>query len=162
METIKRTKISDLLGLTTYGAEVNVKGWVRTRRGSKQVAFVAGGLGIAYGFSKIPLGVYRSLSYIAFWISVGLMVYTLLFGVELNGAKRWMRIGPLQFQTTEIIKITIPLYLARVLETCSLDTFKEYFRKILIPLGIAFALILLSSVSAALFVAILSFGILFM
>ena len=41
METIKRTKISDLLGLTTYGAEVNVKGWVRTRRGSKQVAFVA-------------------------------------------------------------------------------------------------------------------------
>ena len=127
----------------------------------KQVAFVAGGLGIAYGFSKIPLGVYRSLSYAAFWISVGLMVYTLLFGVELNGAKRWMRIGPLQFQTTEIIKITIPLYLARVLETCSLDTFKEYFRKILIPLGIAFALILLSSVSAALFVAILSFGILF-
>ena len=60
----------------------------------KQVAFVAGGLGIAYGFSKIPLGVYRSLSYAAFWISVGLMVYTLLFGVELNGAKRWMRIGP--------------------------------------------------------------------
>ena len=41
METIKRTKISDLLGLTTYGAAVNVKGWVRTRRGSKQVAFVA-------------------------------------------------------------------------------------------------------------------------
>ncbi len=41
METIKRTKISELLGLTTYGAEVNVKGWVRTRRGSKQVAFVA-------------------------------------------------------------------------------------------------------------------------
>ena len=41
METIKRTKISDLLGLTTYGAEVNVKGWVRTRRGSKQVACVA-------------------------------------------------------------------------------------------------------------------------
>ncbi len=41
METIKRTKISELLGLTTYGAAVNVKGWVRTRRGSKQVAFVA-------------------------------------------------------------------------------------------------------------------------
>ena len=41
MKSIKRTKISDLLSLTTYGAEVNVKGWVRTRRGSKQVAFVA-------------------------------------------------------------------------------------------------------------------------
>ena len=41
MKSIKRTKISDLLSLTTYGDEVNVKGWVRTRRGSKQVAFVA-------------------------------------------------------------------------------------------------------------------------
>ena len=41
METIKRTKISDLLGLTTYGAEVNVKGWVRTRRGNKNVSFIA-------------------------------------------------------------------------------------------------------------------------
>ena len=41
MKNIKRTKISDLLSLTSYGSEVNVKGWVRTRRGSKQVAFVA-------------------------------------------------------------------------------------------------------------------------
>ena len=41
MKSIKRTKISELLALTAYGSEVNVRGWVRTRRGSKQVAFVA-------------------------------------------------------------------------------------------------------------------------
>ena len=41
MKNIQRTKIVDLLALTTYGCEVNVKGWVGTRRGSKQVAFVA-------------------------------------------------------------------------------------------------------------------------
>ena len=41
MKAIQRTKISELLALTNYGSEVNVKGWVRTRRGSKQVAFVA-------------------------------------------------------------------------------------------------------------------------
>ena len=41
MKSIKRTKVSELLSLTCYGSEVNVKGWVRTRRGSKQVAFVA-------------------------------------------------------------------------------------------------------------------------
>ena len=41
MKSIKRTKISELLSLTCYGSEVNVKGWVRTRRGSKQAAFVA-------------------------------------------------------------------------------------------------------------------------
>ena len=41
MKAIKRTKISDLLKSTAYGTEVNVRGWVRTRRSSKQVAFVA-------------------------------------------------------------------------------------------------------------------------
>ena len=41
MEKIRRTKIVDLLQRKDWGAMVNVKGWVRTRRGSKQVNFVA-------------------------------------------------------------------------------------------------------------------------
>ena len=41
MENICRTKIVDLLKRSDFGAMVNVKGWVRTRRGSKQVNFVA-------------------------------------------------------------------------------------------------------------------------
>ncbi|MDD5780570.1 MAG: asparagine--tRNA ligase [Bacteroidales bacterium] len=38
---IKRTKIADLLQCTDYGQKVCVKGWVRTRRGSKSVNFIA-------------------------------------------------------------------------------------------------------------------------
>ncbi|MBR3977530.1 MAG: asparagine--tRNA ligase [Bacteroidaceae bacterium] len=41
MKAIRRTKIADLLKSKDYGTEVNVRGWVRTRRSSKQVAFVA-------------------------------------------------------------------------------------------------------------------------
>ena len=41
MEKISRTKIVDLLKRRDFGAMVNVKGWVRTRRGSKQVNFIA-------------------------------------------------------------------------------------------------------------------------
>lgn len=41
MEKISRTKIVDLLKRTDFGAQVNVKGWVRTRRGSKKVNFIA-------------------------------------------------------------------------------------------------------------------------
>ena len=41
MNTIIRTRIVDLLQRTDFGAMVNVKGWVRTRRGSKQVNFIA-------------------------------------------------------------------------------------------------------------------------
>ena len=38
---MERTKIKDLLARTDFGAGVCVKGWVRTRRGSKSVNFIA-------------------------------------------------------------------------------------------------------------------------
>ncbi|MBQ7634849.1 MAG: asparagine--tRNA ligase, partial [Bacteroidaceae bacterium] len=38
---MKRTKIADLILRTDYGSEVLVKGWVRTKRGSKAVNFIA-------------------------------------------------------------------------------------------------------------------------
>ncbi len=41
METIRRTKIVDLLKRTDYGSKVNVKGWVRSKRNSKTVNFIA-------------------------------------------------------------------------------------------------------------------------
>lgn len=41
MEKIRRTKIVDVLKSEDFGIKVNVKGWVRTRRGSKQVNFIA-------------------------------------------------------------------------------------------------------------------------
>lgn len=41
MNEIKRTKVSHLLTRRDFGTEVLVKGWVRTRRGSKAVSFIA-------------------------------------------------------------------------------------------------------------------------
>ena len=37
----KRIKIKALLSSPTIGAEVNVKGWVRTKRGNKFLNFIA-------------------------------------------------------------------------------------------------------------------------
>jgi asparaginyl-tRNA synthetase len=41
MDKQKRIKIVDLLGSGEFGKTINVKGWVRTKRGSKNVAFIA-------------------------------------------------------------------------------------------------------------------------
>ncbi|MDD4720232.1 MAG: OB-fold nucleic acid binding domain-containing protein, partial [Bacteroides sp.] len=41
MEKISRTLNVDLLKREDFGALVNIKGWVRTRRGSKKISFVA-------------------------------------------------------------------------------------------------------------------------
>ncbi len=41
MENVKQSKVTDLLKSTDYDSIVNVKGWVRTKRGSAAVAFIA-------------------------------------------------------------------------------------------------------------------------
>lgn len=41
MKQIERTKIADALKKEGFGEKINVKGWVRTRRGNKNVSFVA-------------------------------------------------------------------------------------------------------------------------
>jgi len=41
MEYCERLKIKDVLVSTAYGSEILVKGWVRTKRGNKNVAFLA-------------------------------------------------------------------------------------------------------------------------
>lgn len=41
METLRRTRIADLFRTKPIGTTVIVKGWVRTRRGNKQVGFIA-------------------------------------------------------------------------------------------------------------------------
>jgi len=41
MEHLRRDKVCDLLKSTEFGKEVLVKGWVRTRRGNKNVSFIA-------------------------------------------------------------------------------------------------------------------------
>ena len=41
MEKLKRDRVIDVLKREDYGVMVNVKGWVRTRRGNKNVSFIA-------------------------------------------------------------------------------------------------------------------------
>ena len=41
MEAIKRKKIVEALKSSSFGEKVNIKGWVRTKRGNKTVNFIA-------------------------------------------------------------------------------------------------------------------------
>jgi cell division protein FtsW len=47
--------------------------------------------------------------------SFGLLVAVKLGGVSINGARRWLGAGPLQFQPSEIMKLSLVLYAARLL-----------------------------------------------
>ena len=68
------------------------------------------------GLLVILLIDYRHLEHFAYAIysvSLVLLVYVLLFGPSISGARRWIDLGFLQFQPSELIKITLTLAVAK-------------------------------------------------
>ena len=83
-----------------------------------------------------------SLAYPLYVVSLVLLVAVLLFGTSAFGAKRWLELGPLRFQPSEIAKIATVFVLARRLSRPKLDLtrFGEWFPTMLLAL-VPFALV---------------------
>lgn len=127
----------------------------------KQSLFVIIGFAFLLACYIFPLKGYRLLSIPAFIVSVGCLFYVIVGGAKLNDGVRWIQIGEhLSFQPSELTKIAVVLYLARILESKSFKTFKEYAIWILAPLGITCVLSLYGSVSATLIICLTAFVIL--
>jgi len=54
------------------------------------------------------------LAYPLYLLSLFLLVGVILFGKTVSGSKRWLVLGPLSFQPTELLKISLILVLARL------------------------------------------------
>ena len=65
-------------------------------------------------------------------------------GVTVNGATRWLGAGPLQFQPSELLKVSIVLYAAQLLAARprSTKTIKGLMKPLLLVVGAACALLL--------------------
>jgi len=55
---------------------------------------------------------FLKLSFPALIIIIGLLVAVLIFGEEINGAKRWLSIGLIDIQPAEFVKIVLVMYLS--------------------------------------------------
>jgi len=52
-------------------------------------------------------------AYAAYFLSILMLVFVLVFGRSIAGARRWIELGPLQFQPSELMKITLILATAK-------------------------------------------------
>jgi rod shape determining protein RodA len=82
-----------------------------------QVVWVVMGVFIMLIIVSVPSRIYFTLSYAVYGLSLLLLVFILLKGVESKGAGRWIALGSVRFQPSEFAKIGLLLALARYFST---------------------------------------------
>lgn len=113
-------------------------------------------LGFAAMFivSKIPYRLWEKLHSLAYLVSLLLCIAVIFLGKDANGSSRWLRIGGLSVQPSEIAKVAVIIYMAALLSRMpkQVKDFKTII-KILIRVAPLVAVIGYSNLSTAIIVA---------
>ena len=108
--------------LTLYGSVMVFSAgapFAKTRYGDeyyfvkRQIIWLALGVAALLVGANISPSIYRKYSPIFYLCTLGLLVLVLIFGFVGNGAQRWISIGPLTIQPSEIAKLSLVLMLSR-------------------------------------------------
>jgi len=129
------------VGLLTVYSATSVPGahqglWTR------QLAWAAIAFGVGWIVTSIHYRAYDALAWPIYLLALLLLVLVLLKGSSAMGAKRWLDLGPLRFQPSELAKVATVLVLARRFDQEKLDLrrFSQWFPALLIAL-VPFALV---------------------
>jgi len=129
----------------------------------RHVEFLAGGIIIVFLIHLVPYKIIRILSYFGLLLSFFLLIYVLFKGKSENDASRWLVIFGIQFQPSELAKLSVIIVAAdlisRIKETASNEWM--YFRNTVIMLSVIAGLILLENLSTALILFVVVFFMMF-
>lgn len=109
-------------GLVMVFSASEVQGWLWFHNAAyyfeRQLIWLALGLVLLWVAAHIDYHRLRPLALPLAIVAVVLMVLVLLphFGVEVNGARRWLRLGPMQMQPAELAKVAAIVFMALWLE----------------------------------------------
>lgn len=79
----------------------------------KQLGFTLAGLAVMFAASRIDYRFFQNpvVVYTIFALTVLMLIAVFAFP-EINGARRWIRMGPFSIQPSEMAKIALPIFLA--------------------------------------------------
>ncbi len=76
-------------------------------------------LGLAFGLSlvtlRVPMEIWQRYSNVMLLMSIVMLLIVLVVGSSVNGASRWIALGPLRIQPAELSKLSLFCYLASYL-----------------------------------------------
>ncbi len=87
------------------------------------------GLVVLYIFQKIHYQYWKKVGTLLFFISLVFLILVFIpgIGTKVYGASRWIQLGPLSFQPSEMTKLSIILYLAAWLESKGWKRTRDFF-----------------------------------
>ncbi len=145
---------------------------VKTEGGSpikyifKHIFYLILGLFAMYQVHRINPKYFIKLSKFGFYLAIGLLIFTFFFGVRVNDAGRWLKIPflPFTFQTSDLAKVALVLYLAQILavKKNKIKDFKEGFWPAMGPIVLTMVLIVRDNFSTAAMLFTICTGILFL
>ena len=119
----------------------------------KHFSIIVLGWGLMYMIHKVPFKYFSRIAQILIWVSIPLLAITLIAGTSRNEASRWLTLPiiNLSFQTSDLAKVALIAYLARVLskKQNDMDDFKEGFLHIVWPVLAVCVLIFPANFSTA-------------
>ena len=125
------------------------------------------GFGCACVAFKIPMNTWERYAPWLFVLSILLLVAVLIphVGTVVNGARRWLSLGIMNFQPSELAKLAVVIYAADYMVR-KMEVKERFFRAVL-PMGIAVAVVgalLLAEpdMGAFMVIAVIAMGILFL
>jgi cell division protein FtsW len=82
-----------------------------------QAAWAVVGLFVLWGATRLPYWKLKSVAVIGISLAIFLLLAVLIphIGIPINGARRWLGHGQVRFQPSELAKLALVLYLARIL-----------------------------------------------
>ena len=119
----------------------------------KHAVILLVGFGLMILAHNIKFKYYSRISQVALYLSIPLLLLTLITGANINDASRWLVIPVINqtFQTSDLAKLALIMYLARLLSKRQnqIKDFKEAFVPIMIPVMLVCGLILPANFSTA-------------
>lgn len=79
----------------------------------RQTVWLIIGIAVMVAVSRIDIGLLKRHTEKAYIATLALLILTLLIGFVGNGAQRWIAIGPITIQPSEIAKLTMTMMLAK-------------------------------------------------
>jgi cell division protein FtsW len=131
----------------------------------RHLSFLLLGILIIFVVHNMSYKIFYSLSQILILVSVPLLLWTLVKGVSLNEAARWITLPGtgLSFQTSDLAKFALIMYMARLLSSNQdkIDDYRSVLQPVLIWVLIVCGLILPANFSTAAMLFVISLILLF-